>query len=95
MKRLIREPLLHFILLGAALFAISSLRSDSTTEAMGGQVVISAGRIENLTALFVKTWQRPPTAEELRGLEFRKRVAFEWLDRDEIPALIEGMLDRA
>ena len=29
---------------------------------------MSAGRIDQLTGIFAKTWQRPPTPEELKGL---------------------------
>jgi PPIC-type PPIASE domain len=66
-KRWLKEPLLHFVLLGAAIFAIDAARS---VDAAGGddRIVVSAGRVENLTALFTKTWQRAPSAQELRGL---------------------------
>jgi parvulin-like peptidyl-prolyl isomerase len=30
--------------------------------------VVSAGRIEQLASIFAKTWQRPPTPQELKGL---------------------------
>ncbi|MEE8469584.1 MAG: peptidylprolyl isomerase, partial [Planctomycetota bacterium] len=56
------------VLLGAALFAIHATLSERTTQAGAGTIVVSEGRIENLSALFAKTWQRPPTAAELRGL---------------------------
>ena len=67
-RRWIKEPLLHFVLLGAGLFALDALLRERTVEVRGGEIVVSAGRIENLAALFAKTWQRPPTADELRGL---------------------------
>ena len=68
MRRIIREPLLHFILLGAAIFAIDALGSGRSARAGEDVIVVSEGRVENLAALFAKTWQRPPTTEELRGL---------------------------
>ena len=68
MKRWLKEPLLHFVLLGAAFFAYDALRSDRSAFARDAEIVVSRGRIENLAALFTKTWQRPPTALELRGL---------------------------
>jgi len=67
-KRFLREPLLHFLLLGAALFAFNALRSDNALRAGDDRIVVSRGRVENLIALHTKTWQRPPTAIELRGL---------------------------
>lgn len=68
MKRFLKEPLLHFVLLGAAFFAADALRNGRTAQASAGQIFVPLGRVENLAALFVKTWQRKPTAEELRGL---------------------------
>jgi hypothetical protein len=67
MKRIVREPLLHFLLLGATLFAVFSfLRPDGA--ANQEQIVVSAGKIEHLAALFARTWQRPATREEIDGL---------------------------
>ena len=68
MKKLAKEPLLHFVLLGASLFAFDAFQRGRTVEAGGGDIVVSGGRIESLAALFAKTWQRPATAEELGGL---------------------------
>jgi hypothetical protein len=72
MRRLLREPLLHFLLLGAALFLAYGLLQRS-----GGveptRIVVTLGQIEQLAAGFAKTWQRPPTSEELAGL-VRERV---------------------
>jgi hypothetical protein len=67
MKRILREPLIRFLLLGAALFAtFAFLRDDGTPS--DNQIVVSAGKIEHLAALFARTWQRPATPEELVGL---------------------------
>jgi len=72
MKKLLREPLLHFLLLGAAIFAAYSLVSKrSSTEP--GKIVITQSQVENLAFGFAKTWQRPPTDQELAGL-VRDRV---------------------
>jgi len=38
-----------------------------------GEIVVTQGQIENLAATFAKTWQRPPSNEELLGL-IRDRV---------------------
>lgn len=67
MRRLFREPLLHFVLIGAALFAAFSSLS-ARDEAPADAIVVSAGKIEHLAALFARTWQRPPTRAELEGL---------------------------
>jgi hypothetical protein len=90
MKRLMREPLLHFLLLGAALFvAFAFLRDDSAPRQT--QIVVSAEKLEHLAVLFARTWQRPATREELEGLinDFiREEVAYReglalGLDRDD------------
>ncbi len=67
MRRLLREPLLHFLLLGAAIFAVYSWLAGGEGRAPD-EIVVSAGRIEHLAALFARTWQRPPTREELEAL---------------------------
>ncbi len=78
MRRPLNEPLLHFLLLGAALFAafsFLSVRDQPGDE----EIVVSAGKIEHLAALFARTWQRPPTRAELEGLvrDFvREEVAY-------------------
>ena len=67
MQRLLREPLLHFLVAGAALFLLYNLVSDSE-RAGDEQIVITAGHIEHLTTLFLKTRQRLPTESELTAL---------------------------
>ena len=72
MKRLLGEPLLHFLLLGTVIFAAYKwLPNRSSNEPE--RIVITQGQIEHLATGFAKTWQRPPTAEELAGL-VRDRV---------------------
>lgn len=90
MKRLLREPLLHFLLLGAALFVWYEWRGGG-----GGpgstRIVLGSGQIEYLVAGFTRTWQRPPTEPELKGLlddwvreEIASREAMAMgLDRDD------------
>lgn len=68
MKRWLREPLIQFLVLGAAFFLLNGLLGRRDVEAGERVIHVQPGRIENLAALFAKTWQRPPTAQELRGL---------------------------
>jgi hypothetical protein len=68
MKRILEEPLLHFLLLGAALFLAYGSTSKPGSGDVPGKIVVSAGRVEHLAAGFEKTWQRPPTDPELKGL---------------------------
>ena len=64
-KRLAREPLVHFLAIGAALFVFFAWRGGG---AASSRVVVTPGRIDHLVAGFSKTWQRPPTDDELKGL---------------------------
>jgi hypothetical protein len=64
---LLREPLLHFVVIGAALFAASALRGGGPGGG-GNRIFVSAARQEQLAAGFARTWRRPPADEELRGL---------------------------
>src|SRR6185503_4485088 len=73
MRRLLREPLLHFLLLGAALFLAYSLQQKNSARREPGQIVVTLGQVEQLATGFAKTWQRPPTSEELAAL-VRDRV---------------------
>jgi hypothetical protein len=64
--KILREPLLHFILLGAAIFAVYGFVSRHRTD-KPGEIVVTQGAVENIITGFTRTWQRPPTEEELRG----------------------------
>ena len=67
MKRLLREPLLHFLILGAGIFVLFSAVGDVRDE-KSDRIIVSAKKIENLAKLWKRTWQRPPTQQELEGL---------------------------
>jgi hypothetical protein len=63
----LREPLVHFLLIGAALFLFFRWTGGS-----GGpdsnRIVIGPGQIQHLAVGFARTWRRPPTPQELKGL---------------------------
>jgi len=70
---------------------VFGLVNDRTSGDADTQVVVSAGRINQLEIIFTKTWQRPPTTEELKGLidnfvleeiYYRQAVAM-GIDRDD------------
>ena len=67
LKRLLREPLFHFLVLGTVLFAAhAALVKRATSEP--GKIVVSQIRIDHLREGFARTWLRSPTAEELEAL---------------------------
>ena len=90
MKRLLREPLLHFLLLGALLFGWSAWQGGDA--AGSNRIVVTPGVVATLAAGFSRTWQRPPSDIELKGLidehvkeEIAAREAMAMgLDRDDI-----------
>jgi hypothetical protein len=76
MKKVLREPLLHFLLLGVAIFAAWRWTSVPTDDEPS-RISITQGEIESIAVGFGRTWRRPPTREELDAL-IRERV------RDEV-----------
>jgi len=97
MKKFFREPLFHFLVLGAALFAVWLWKKDVAGDDPG-RIVVTRARIRQLATGFARMRQRPPTDQELRGLiqDFvREEVCVRearamGLDRDD--AIIRGRL---
>jgi len=63
-----REPLVHFLAIGALLFGIHLYLNDPYASSSNARIEVSANDIELLRARWVKQWQRPPIADELQGL---------------------------
>jgi hypothetical protein len=87
----LKEPLLHFLLLGALIFAVNDWMNGSDGND-GNRIVVSLSQQENLASTFARTWQRPPSETELNSLildfireeiAYRESQAME-LDRDDI-----------
>ena len=69
MKQFLKEPLVHFLVLGALLFAAYSFLNRGGEESPSQrQVRIGAGEVAWLKETWGRQWQREPTQEELRGL---------------------------
>jgi len=67
LKSLIKEPLLHFLAAGAALFLYFHW-SGAGSGTASGRIVLTAGQIGHLSSGFAQTWRRPPTDTELKSL---------------------------
>jgi hypothetical protein len=67
--RWLREPLVHFLAIGVALFALNALLSggDPAAEA-DRRVEVTEAEVRWLRDNWQSRWQRPPTQAELRGL---------------------------
>ena len=68
LSRLAREPLVHFVLIGAVVFVAYAFLADGDEAETRDRIVVTEGRVLQLAQIFAKTWQRPPTPQELRGL---------------------------
>ena len=89
--RLLREPLLQFLALGAMLFALYGLAGKRSAEAPE-KIVVSASLVANLGDGFARTWRRLPNEQELQGLiedyirdeVFYREGRAAGLDRDDV-----------
>lgn len=91
MRKLLREPLLHFFALGLALFLLFNVVSG----VKGGadrRIVVNDATVANIVKVYQGAWKRPLTPTELQGLIdshvreeilFREGVAM-GLDRDDL-----------
>ena len=86
----LKEPLVHFLVLGAGIFLLAALVGESDQD-QPDQIVVSVGQIDRLVETWQRTWQRPPTQAELEGLVedhireeilYREAIAL-GLDRDD------------
>lgn len=76
-RRWLREPLVHFLALGALIFGAYTALNDGTDN--DREIVVSVGQQEHLLTTFTRTWQRPPTPEEFQGLVedwIRQEIAY-------------------
>jgi hypothetical protein len=66
-KALSREPLVHFLLIGAMLFTAFELRREEGS-ASQNRILVDTGQVEQLAARFKRTRLRAPTDIELAAL---------------------------
>jgi parvulin-like peptidyl-prolyl isomerase len=69
MKRLLREPLIHFLLLGVALFGVYAYaeRGHGSAE-QSKQISLTIDDLSQTVLVFRSQWRRDPTPEELLSL---------------------------
>lgn len=60
-----REPLVHFLVAGAFIFALDACVGGDGAES--DRIVVTVEQVEQLALLWERTWGRPPTDEELQG----------------------------
>ncbi len=68
--KLLREPLLHFFLIGAAIYGAYGIFAAPVEE--GGaderRIVVDEAQVDSFIATWQARWSRPPTRQELDGL---------------------------
>ena len=65
---MLREPLIHFAIIGSLLFAGYSILAQAPGEQGANRIVVDAPLIERLERDFVRQWRRPPDGLEREGL---------------------------
>ncbi|MBU1212384.1 MAG: peptidyl-prolyl cis-trans isomerase [Alphaproteobacteria bacterium] len=67
LRRLASEPLAQFLALALVIFATYALLNPAES-LRADRIIVTEAKLEQLAALYARTWRRPPTAEELRAL---------------------------
>ena len=69
LARLVREPLLHFLLIGGVVFgAFAYLNPSTPANSDDSRIEITLQDLQQMVAQFKVTWRRPPTEAELDTL---------------------------
>jgi parvulin-like peptidyl-prolyl isomerase len=68
MNKILKEPLVHFLIAGIALFAVYDWINDGTEEDTPKVVRITAEEVQWLQETWSRQYQRPPEEQELRGI---------------------------
>jgi hypothetical protein len=77
---LLKEPIIPFLMVGAALFGLQAFWSPGGSQG-SAEIVVSDEQAATMVKAFVRTWQRPPSQEELQRL-FHDHVRTEVLVRE-------------
>jgi hypothetical protein len=67
-RSLLREPLVHYMALGIALFAGYALLTGGDGSSSDQLIKVTENEVQWLANTWEGRWQRPPTNDELRGL---------------------------
>ena len=65
--RVLREPLVHFLLIGIGLFGLYSIIQPAVDDDLN-RIVITSSQKDQIEAQFSRTWMRPPTEDEYNAL---------------------------
>jgi hypothetical protein len=68
MTALLREPLLHFLVLGAGIFTLFAALDDTPPLVAADRLEVTEADAARFARQFEATWRRAPTRDELAGL---------------------------
>ena len=68
LKSILREPLVHFLLIGVGVFTIFAALDGGQLGSAKQSIVVTDARVNQLAAAFEAVWRRPPTTEELSSI---------------------------
>jgi hypothetical protein len=63
---LLREPLLHFLVIGLALFLLYGQVSPGDSDSR--RIVVGQSQVDDMVRQYQSNWSRPPTRAEIQGL---------------------------
>ncbi len=67
MIRILKEPLIHFLLGGALLFILFAWKNRGTQQ-QPDEIVVSSAQVEVLAKGWARTWQRPPKPDQVENI---------------------------
>jgi len=68
LTRLVKEPLVQFLIIGACIYGAYALYGAPDEEVEDRTIVVDAARIEGFIGEWQRRWNRPPTRQELDGV---------------------------
>ncbi|MEO1113134.1 MAG: peptidylprolyl isomerase [Pseudomonadota bacterium] len=71
LRQIFSQPLLHFLLLGALIFALYGLvapGSETEPDQAGEDIIVTQQQLDRLIEEYRATWQRAPGADEIQAL---------------------------
>jgi len=68
LRALAREPLVHFLLIGAGIYGLYGILSGGVDYGDERTITVSVGDLQALSDRWSQVWNRPPTESELAGV---------------------------
>lgn len=67
-RKIMAEPLVQFLILGTVVFGFYSVTDKSLPVSDKNLIEVSKGTVAQMFETYSRTWQRPPTESEFKGL---------------------------